>query len=222
MGEEFDYKDQLKKIGYEKARAESREEMDKLKEKLAKAEDRQERRSSKSRKEKLLSPLELYRKKAADRKELAAFKREKYLASRTAKIGKFISRSVSRPSQNPIYARQRQQVYVRPAPRPQTDFDFIFRAGDFEAPALEREISGTGANSFNLDGDKAARQVGREAFLFGNLSTPTPSKRVNQEANFFSKIIDIDPAMQISREVSAFANILTPRQQTNSRKRRRR
>lgn len=101
--------------------------------------------------------------------------------------------------------RQIQYRYITPQ---QARYNYVFRGGDFTAPALEQEVFNYANGGVSNDGDKVARQINKEVFFAGNLNTVSPMITVAKEAAMHANLQHINPLISVENEALAFANIL--------------
>ena len=91
----------------------------------------------------------------------------------------------------------------------QREFNSIFSNFNV-AQGVEREIMNSAGTGVAGDGDRVARQIGRESFMFGNVLSDfnNPLVDVESEVNNHSKRGHIKSVFDVSNEALSFAHIL--------------
>lgn len=210
----FTYKDQLKKIGYEKGKAESSQKIKKLENFIDRLKARKSKSKPKTSKEdKILDPGARLKELKRIAKTNELIKKYKFSQGKVGRLLAFAERQrkITRSLSPERKAQLKRMVMMRQAQQPQNIA--LGWEAHYITPALEREVlNAGGSGSLASEGDRAAVQVGRETSLFGNLSTPLPVRQVEREANFHAAFQHLSPVLNIENEVNSFANILNPRQ----------
>jgi len=229
------YKNQLKKIGYEKGQAEASERISKLENKI---ESMKQRKTPKSRYQKAnprlllgksrnkeLKSLRQAQKKFKQRQELSKL-RQSYSSRFSERAGRVLqsvaqariqqlqtARAIRQPLLKSRFVKQKKYPTQQISPqqiqarREQQEYNNLFWSYPAITKQVENEVSGFGGVS--LEGSSVANSISREVSNFGNFLMPNPTRAVENESLFFAKSFDIAPTINMEREINFFANLLS-------------